>query len=53
MNGLVAVHAMAKWVEALRYKPERSRVRFPMMSLKFFIDVILPAALLRVKTAGA
>jgi hypothetical protein len=23
----------------------RSRVRFPMVSLKFFIDIILPAAL--------
>ena len=26
-------------------KTERSRVRFPMVSLKFFIDMILPAAL--------
>ena len=24
---------------------ERSRVRFPMVSLEFFIDIILPAAL--------
>ena len=26
-------------------KAERSRVRFPMLSLEFFIDIILPAAL--------
>jgi hypothetical protein len=32
-------------VEALRYKPGRSRVRFPMVSLEFFIDIILAAAL--------
>jgi hypothetical protein len=31
-------------VKALRYKPERSRDRFPMVS-EFFIDIILPAAL--------
>jgi len=24
---------------------ERSRIRFPMESLKFFIDIILPAAI--------
>jgi hypothetical protein len=32
-------------VEALRYKPEGRGVRFPLMSLEFFIDIILPAAL--------
>jgi hypothetical protein len=29
-------------VEALRYEPEG---RFPIVSLEFFIDIILPAAL--------
>jgi len=39
-------HAVAHLVEALSYKPERkSRVRFPIVSLEFFIDIILPAAL--------
>jgi len=31
--------------DALRYKSERSQVRFPMVSLAFFIDIVLPAAL--------
>ena len=31
---------MAQLVEALRYKPD-SRVRFPMISLDFFNDIIL------------
>jgi len=31
-------------VEALRYKTKRSRVRFPMVPLESFIDLILPAA---------
>jgi hypothetical protein len=30
---------------ALRYKPGSSRNRFPMVSLEFFIDIILPAIL--------
>ena len=29
-----------RWLQA-----GRSRVRFPMVSMKFFIDIILPAAL--------
>jgi hypothetical protein len=33
-------HAVAQLIEALSYKPE-----FPMLSLEFFIDIILPAAL--------
>jgi len=33
---------VAQLVEALRYK---SRVRSTMVSLEFFIDIILPAAL--------
>jgi len=33
---------VAQLVEALRYK---SRVRFPMVSMEFFIDIILPTAL--------
>ena len=32
-------------VQALRYKPRGLRVRFPMVSLEFFIDIILPVAL--------
>jgi hypothetical protein len=28
-----------------RYKRERSRVRLPVLSLEFFIDIILPVAL--------
>ena len=34
-------HAVAQLVEALRYKSEG---RFTMVSLEFFIDIILPAA---------
>jgi hypothetical protein len=36
---------MAQLVEALRYKLEGLRDRFPMVSLEIFIDIILPAAL--------
>jgi hypothetical protein len=36
---------MAQLVEALRYKPERREVRFPMVSLEFFIDIIVSVAL--------
>jgi hypothetical protein len=38
-------YAVAQLVEALPYKPDKSRVRFPMESLAFFSDLILPAAL--------
>jgi hypothetical protein len=34
-------HAVAQLFEALRYK----QIRFPMLSLEFFLDVILQAAL--------
>ena len=37
-------HAVAQLVEA-PLQVGRSRVRFPMVSLEFFIDIILPAAL--------
>jgi len=37
-------HVVAQLVEALHYMLE-SRVWFPMVSLEFFIDIILPAAL--------
>jgi hypothetical protein len=37
------VHAVAQLIEALRYNPEGRWVRFPMVSLEFFIDVIFPA----------
>jgi len=36
---------MTQLVQALRYKPERSRIRFPLMSLELFIHLFLPAAL--------
>ena len=40
------IHAMAQLVEAVRLQAGRSRVRFPMMvSLEFFIDVIIAVAL--------
>jgi hypothetical protein len=38
-------HAVAQLFEALRYKAGISQVRFPMVSLEFFIDNILPVAL--------
>jgi len=38
-------YAVAQSVEALRYKPEGRGFDSPMVSLEFFIDVILPAAL--------
>ena len=38
-------YALAQLVEALRYKPEVRGFDSPMVSLEFFIDVILPAAL--------
>ena len=37
---------VAQLVEALRYKPEGRGVRFPIVSLKVSIDIILRAALL-------
>jgi len=36
---------VVQFIEALSYKG-RPRVRFPMVSVQFFIDTILPAALL-------
>jgi len=38
-------HAVAQLVEALRYKPEDCGFDSPMVSVEFFIDIILPAAL--------
>jgi hypothetical protein len=35
-------YTVVQLIEALRYK---SRVQFPMVSLEFFNDIILPAAL--------
>ena len=32
-------------VKALRYKPEGRGYDFPMVSLEFFVDIILPVAL--------
>ena len=50
---------LAQLIEAMRYKLE-ARVRFPLVSLKFFIDTIILAALFiqpvtekGVKAAGA
>jgi hypothetical protein len=39
-------YAVVQLVEALRYKPEGRGFRFLMVSLGFFVDLILPAALL-------
>ena len=36
---------MAQLVEALRYRPESRGFDSLMVSLEFFIDIILPAAL--------
>jgi hypothetical protein len=38
-------HAVALLVEALRYKPEGRQFDSRKVSLEFFIDTILPAAL--------
>jgi len=38
-------HAVAQLVEALGYKPEVCGFDSQWMSLEFFVDVILPAAL--------
>jgi len=38
-------HAVVHLVEALRYKPGESRVRFLIWSLGYFIDLILAASL--------
>jgi len=38
-------HAVAQLVEALRYKLEGRGFYSPMVSLEFFIDIILPAAI--------
>jgi hypothetical protein len=38
-------HTVAQVVEARRYKSEGLGFRFSMMSLEFFIEIILPAAL--------
>ena len=38
-------YAVAQLVEAVRYKPEGRGFDSPLVSLEFFIDVILPAAL--------
>ena len=41
----ILVHAVARLVEALRYKPEGRGFDSLMVSSEFFIDVILLAAL--------
>jgi hypothetical protein len=35
---------MAQFVEALRYKPERRGFDSPMVSLEFFVDIMLSVA---------
>jgi hypothetical protein len=45
LHGRTRGYAVAQLVQALRYKPGRSRVRFSMESLEFFSDLILPVAL--------
>jgi hypothetical protein len=46
-KGMAPLHTLlvAQLVEALRYKPELSRFRFPIVSLEIFIDIILLAAM--------
>ena len=39
-----AGHAVAQFVEALPYIPEDREFQSPMVSLEFFIDIILPVA---------
>jgi len=39
------VYAVAQLVEALHYKSEGRGFDSPIVSLEFFIDIILPAAL--------
>jgi hypothetical protein len=36
---------VAQLVDALRFKPEGRGIDTPMVSLEFFIDIVLPAAL--------
>jgi len=38
-------YALAQLVEALRYNLASRVFEFPMVSLEYFIDIILPAAL--------
>jgi hypothetical protein len=38
-------HAVAQLVESLRYKPEGRGFDSPMLSLDFFLDIILSVAL--------
>jgi hypothetical protein len=38
-------HAVAQLVKALRYKPEVRGFDYPIVSMEFFIDIILQAAL--------
>jgi len=42
---LLTETAVAQLVDALLYKSEGRGVRFPMVPLEYFIDIILPAAL--------
>ena len=42
---VVVGYVVAQLVEVLCFQAGRWRVRFPMISLEFFIDIILPAAL--------
>jgi len=38
-------HAVAQFVEALRYKPEGREFDFPILSLELLIDIIVLATL--------
>jgi len=46
LGGWGVGYAVAQLVEALCCKPEGRGFDSPMVSLEFFIDIILPAALL-------
>ena len=37
----IPIHAVARLVEALRYKPTGHGLDSPMVSLEFFIDIII------------
>jgi len=40
---VVLFFAVTQFVETLNYKPEAHGFDSPMMTLKFFIDIVLPA----------
>ena len=45
INRLFQPYAVAQLVQALRYKPEGRGFYSPVVTLEFFIEIILPASL--------